>query len=175
MEPRLEELEREINRIRMDLEPDVFVPPDVYVPSQSVELVVDRLWLYYREQVPYRADVPKRPLWRLVEDMQRQAMVYMNIIDQLKSGEEPTNIRERFEELELVPESTLPNPDGLRVKDWALAKVARYREALIDIVKRHGRTLVFDDLDFARELTPGVALELSFLPAVSISVEFSGR
>ena len=163
MKPRLEELEKEINRIRMDLEPDVFVP------SQSVELVVDRLWLYYREQVP------KRPLWRLVEDMQRQAMVYMNIIDQLKLGEEPTKIRERFEELELVPESTLPNPDGLRVKDWALAKVARYREALIDIVKRHGRTLVFDDLDFARELTPGVALELSFLPAVSISVEFSGR
>jgi hypothetical protein len=43
------------------------------------------------------------------------------------------------------------------------------------MVKRHGRTLVFDDLDFAPELTPGVALEIGFPPAVSIGVEFSGR
>jgi hypothetical protein len=58
--------------------------------------------------------------------------------------------------------------------NWALDKIERYREALVDIVKRHGRTLLFDDLNFARELTPSVALEIGFPPAVSIGVEFSG-
>jgi hypothetical protein len=169
MEDRLEKLEKEINRIQLDIQPDPHEPR-----QQPVELVVDRLWVYYRENVPYIENAPKRPLWHLVEDIQRQAMVYMNIIDQLKSGEAPTMIKPRSEELHLVPVNTLPNPNGLRLLNWALDKIERYREALVDIVKRHGRTLLFDDLNFARELTPSVALEIGFPPAVSIGVEFSG-
>jgi hypothetical protein len=162
MDPIRERLEEEIDRIE-----NGDMPPPIG-PGEPVEVVVDGLWDYYREQLP-----SERPLWLLVKDMQRQAMVYMNIIDQLKSGEDPTHIRMRFEELELVPENTLPNPFGLSLLHRALDKVTRYREALLDIVKRHGRTLVFDNLDFPQELTPSVALEIGFPPAVSIGVEFS--
>jgi hypothetical protein len=168
-----EKLEEEIDRIKTDDMPARSKPGQPVEPDQPVELVVDGLLLHYRVE-----GSAKRPLWLLVKHMLQHAMVYMNIIDQLKSGEEPTNIKKRFEELQLVPENTgepLPNPDGRRLLDRALEKVTRYREALVDIVKRHGRTLVFDDLDFARELTPGVALEIGFPPSVSIGVEFSGR
>jgi hypothetical protein len=177
-----EKLEEEIDRIRtVDLPAWPYDEqgkpldeiPDGATPSpraQPVELVVDGLLVHYRVE-----GSAERPVWILVKRMQQQAMVYMNIIDQLKSGKEPTVIKKRFEELELVPKDTLPNPDGLRLLNRALDKVNRYREALVAIVRRHGRTLVFDELDFARELTPSVALEIGFPPAVSIGVEFSGR
>jgi hypothetical protein len=178
MESRLQTLERKIDRIQLDIEPDPTEPRqelDPHLPREPADLVVDRILLYYRDEVKYSEDAPERPLWHLVQDMQRQAMVYTNIIDQLKAGEEPADIKRRFEDLHLVPVGTLPNPDGLRLLNRALDKIERYRKALIDIVKRHGRTLVFDDLEFARELSPSVALEIGFPPSISIGVEFSGR
>jgi hypothetical protein len=183
MDPIREKLEEEIDRIRTvdipawpydeqgkPVEDFEYIPAGAEERGQPVELVVDGLLVHYRVE-----GSAERPVWILVKRMQQQAMVYMNIIDQLKSGKEPTVIKKRFEELELVPKDTLPNPDGLRLLNRALDKVNRYREALVAIVRRHGRTLVFDELDFARELTPSVALEIGFPPAVSIGVEFSGR
>ena len=168
MEERLEFLEKEIDRIQLDLQLD---PSE---PSQRVDFVVDGLWVHYRDNVPYRENAPKRPLLHLVQDMQRQAMVYMNIIEQLKSGKEPTDIRTRFEELQLVPADTVPNPNGRRLLNWALNKIERYREALVDIVKRLGRNLLFEDLKFAQKHSLTVELQLGVSPAVSIGVEVVG-
>ena len=112
MDPIREKLEEEIDRIRT-----VDIPAWPYdwrgkpfkeikdIPAgpeeergQPVELVVDGLLVRYRGV----EGSATKPVWLLVKHMQEQAMVYMNIIDQLKSGEEPAAIKKRFEELELV-------------------------------------------------------------------------
>jgi len=162
MDTRLIHLENQIDRIAIDYHPAV--RPD----QQPVELIVDQLWVHYRQ------DQPERPLWLLIEDMQQQVMVYTNIIEQLKWGIEAPTIKAQLQNLDLVPDNTLPNPNGSALLKRALGKIARYRVALVDIVNRYGRSLVFDDLNFARELTPSVEVQIGFSPAVSIGVEFSG-
>src|SRR5215213_8888242 len=73
-----EKLEEEIDRIQT-----VDLPAWPYdEQAQPVEVVVDGLLLHYRVE-----GSATRPVWLLVKRMQEQAMVYMNIIDRLKSGE----------------------------------------------------------------------------------------
>lgn len=51
----------------------------------GVELDVTELLKEYRKLYP-------APIWRLVEDIERQAMLYSNIIEQIKSGAEAPEI-----------------------------------------------------------------------------------
>ena len=167
MNSRVLHLESEIDRIQLHLPPAVPNQEPLVENPAPAETIVEGLFLYYK------GNLPNRPLWHLVEDMQQQAMVYTNIIEQLKWGSEAPDIKARFEALDLVPSGTLPNPNGSALLTRAFRKVARYKTALVDIVKRHGQTLLFDDLEFAQNLTPSVALQISIPPALSFGVEIS--
>ncbi len=124
----------------------------------------------YRELYP----PPGRPLWHLIEDIQRQAMVYTNIIDQLKSGKTAAEIKERFDELDLVLPTTLPNPIGTRLLAYAFDKVSQFRKALVEIVRGHGRELL-SELGFELQLTYtySVGVDLGLPPAVTLAVDYT--
>jgi len=80
------------------------------------EISVSDLLAYYRDQYP-------KPVFRLVEDIERQALLYANIIDQVKRGDDTKTIRSRFENL--LPGAALPNPDIPALFQKALDKLSR--------------------------------------------------
>lgn len=118
----------------------------------------------------YRALYAKKPLWCLVEDIQRQAMLYTNIIELLKHGKNAAEIRAKMEELGLVPEKTLPNPNVPALLTRALDKVAQYRRALVEVIKRYGGELL-NELEFEAGRTISVGVNIGFPPSVAIAVE----
>jgi hypothetical protein len=114
-----------------------------------------------------------RHLWHLVQDVQQQAMVYMNIIDQAKLGENTdTNaaeIKQRFEHLGLVPPGILPNPTLSGLVDKAFEKISKYREILVKITQRYGRQLL-NELGFAANVSANVQVDIGFTPSLSLGV-----
>jgi hypothetical protein len=111
-----------------------------------------------------------RPLWQLVEDIQRQAMIYSNIIELLKSGKSVQEIRSTIEGLDLLPEGKLPNPNMPALLTKAFNKVAQYRRALVEIIKGYGGALL-NELSFEFGHTISVGVSIGFPPAVTIAVE----
>ena len=136
-----------------------------YSDTEAIE--IEPLLSKYKEW--YSSD---RPLWRLIEDLQRQAMVYANIIEQLKSGRTAEEIRARFEKMELVPVDKLPNPHEDQLLTKAFNKVSQYRMALVEIVRQYGRQLM-TELSFEVGLTVTVGVNVGFPPSVLIAVEAS--
>jgi len=122
----------------------------------------------------YRKLYSDRPLWHLIEDMQRQAMVYTNIIDQLKSGKSASEIKQRFEELDLVPANTLPNPNVPALLTVAFDKISKYRNGLVEFIKGHGGELL-NELSIALELTVSLGVDIGFPPAVTFAVEHTAK
>lgn len=112
----------------------------------------------------------RRPLWLLVEDIQRQAMIYSNIIELLKSGKSAQEIRSTIESLDLLPEGKLPNPNMPALLTKAFNKVAQYRRALVEIIKGYGGALL-NELSFEVGHTISVGVSIGFPPAVTIAVE----
>ncbi|HEX5837395.1 MAG TPA: hypothetical protein VFY26_06165 [Anaerolineales bacterium] len=118
----------------------------------------------------YRQLYTGQPVWRLVQDIQRQTMIYTNIIEQLKEGKSAATIRLQLEGLELVPSGTLPNPDVPELLNKAFMKIGRYRRAMVEIVKRFGGEML-QELSFEVGLTVSVGVDLGFPPAMTIAVE----
>jgi hypothetical protein len=116
----------------------------------------------------------RRPLWRMIEDIQRQAMLYTNIIELLKSGKQAPEIRRTFEEYGLVPAGVLPNPNEMALLARAFNKIAQYRQALVDIVKRFGGELL-NELEFEAGQTISVGVSVGFPPAVTIAIEHTAK
>jgi hypothetical protein len=135
--------------------------------NPGVEIDVDHTVREYRKLYP-------NPIWRLVEDIERQAMLYSNIIEQIKSGTDATTVRERFQKLGLLPGATLPNPNVPALLQKAFDKISVYRKALIDIVKRYGGELL-NELSFELERTVSVGVNIGFPPSVSIAVEHTAK
>jgi hypothetical protein len=107
----------------------------------------------------------------LVSDIQRQAYLYWNVLERVKSGaQEPTTIREQFERLELMPKGILPNPAARKLVQKAFDKLAVYRRALVDLVQRFGGELL-SELSFELGLTVSLGVEVGFPPAVTIAIE----
>jgi hypothetical protein len=113
---------------------------------------------------------PKRPLWQLVEDIQRQAMIYSNIIELLKDGKPAQEIRSTIESLALVPEGKLPNPNIPALLAKAFNKVAQYRRALVEIIRHYGGPLL-NELSFEVGYTISVGVNIGFPPAITIAME----
>jgi hypothetical protein len=118
----------------------------------------------------YTALHAKQPLWRLIEDIQRQALLYANIIELLKHDKSAEQIRLKMEELGLVPPGTLPNPNMPALLSRALDKIAQYRRALVELIRRYGGELL-NELEFEAGLTISVGVNIGFPPSVAIAVE----
>ena len=132
--------------------------------EDSIEIDIEELLKVYKRIYP------DRPIWKMIEDIQRQAMLYTNIIELLKSGKSASMIRSKFEALGLMPQDILPNPDVPALLTKAFNKVSQYRKALVEIIKRYGGKLL-NELRFEVGLTVGVGVSIGFPPAVTISVE----
>jgi hypothetical protein len=106
--------------------------------------------------------------WKLLTHLQRQAMVYANIIEQVKAGRSASDIRRQFEELELVPPGVLPNPHGML--DFAFRKIDKLRDAMVYFVKHRGKEFL-SQLSIEFGLTVGIGVGLGFPPSISLVVE----
>ena len=144
------------------------------------DLDVDSLLEHYKKTFA-------RPTWQLVLDIERQAMIHTNIIEQLKDGKPASLIRQTLGEpheretlagpsvsLGLVPEEYLPNPNGPLLLTRAFDKVARYRDALVDIVRNHGAALL-EELSFEVGRTVTVGVNVGFPPSISLGVEHTAQ
>lgn len=140
----------------------------------GIQILEDRIETATAEQlvIEYRRLYPERPVWCLVEDIQRQAMVYMNIIEQLKWGVPASNIKPHLENLGLVPQGTLPNPNRPALLDRAFERISRYRETLVDVVRRFGGDLL-NELHFEQSLAATVQVNVGFPLSVSVGVQVS--
>jgi hypothetical protein len=114
----------------------------------------------------------EKPFTQLVEDMHKQAMVWANIIERVKAGDQPTFIRSRFQhELQLVPlTAQLPNPDGLALLNKAANKLSKYRNAMVTFIRKWGGKFL-DELSLETDFAVGLGVELGFPPAISLTVE----
>jgi hypothetical protein len=131
---------------------------------ETDDIDVDALVLYYR--LHYGGN----PLWQLVEDMQKQAMFWTNVIERLKAGDTPTSIRKRFgDDLGLVLRG-IPNPNVTGALNRALDKVSKYRRAMVEFIRKHGGAFL-EELSMEAGLTVGLGVQLGFPPAVVLSIE----
>jgi hypothetical protein len=113
-----------------------------------------------------------QPVWQLVQDIERQAMVYVNVIELLKAGQSAATIRCQFEYLGLVPPDVLPNPEEHRALEKALDKLARFRQALLDIAHRFGHDLL-SELGVDAEAAVSLGVAVGFPPALTIAFQYT--
>jgi hypothetical protein len=129
-------------------------------PTVSAQLLVNK----------YRATDPERPVWRLIEDIQWQAMAYTNLIEQLKSAEDDEQVKNRFVELGLVP-SNIPNPLGSSLINKARSKLSTYRKVLVDVLRDFGQELLITELGINVTATTQVSVGLPL--SVSLGIEYA--
>src|SRR5258708_13983257 len=96
-------------------------------------------------------------------------MVYTNIIDLLKSGQTASDIKKRFEELVLVLVDTLPNPSKPAILTFALDKISKYRNALVEFIKKHGGEFL-TELGFELNLTVIMVVYIGFPLPLTLAV-----
>jgi hypothetical protein len=144
---RIEELEKEAARGEIDLD-------------RMIEL--------------YSKDFPRRPVWHLVQDIMRQAMIYNNLLEEAKRLDEAeyraTGIKQHYESLKLVPENSLPNPDTQKLVKHALDKVQTYGRALIGVVCSYNSDLL-NEVRMQPGYTVTLQVEIGWPPALSLGVE----
>jgi hypothetical protein len=133
-------------------------------PPVSAEALVNK----------YRTEDPTRPVWRLIEDIQWQAMAYTNLIERLKaapSEAEVTQVRDHFVNLGLVP-SNMPNPLGSTLLKRARSKLSKYRKVLVDILRDHGQDLL-RELHFGIEGTVTAQVSIGTNLSVVLGLEYT--
>jgi len=116
------------------------------------------------------------PIWRLVQDIQQQAYVYANIIEQIKSGRDPVEVRHLFEDLDLVSPRTIPNPLGERIVRWCFEKISDLRRLLVDTIKTRSRDIIIElSLEIAPSASINLGVNAGVPPSLSIEIEFSAE
>lgn len=120
----------------------------------------------------YREMEVSQPVWHLVQDIEQQAMVYVNVIEQLKWGKSAAAIRLQFEGLGLVPPGVLPNPLDLKTLQKALNRLAHFRQALLDIAHQFGNDLL-NELGFEAGAAISLGVSVGFPPALTIAFEYT--
>ena len=136
----------------------------------------------------YKKHYSDQPVWRLAQDIQQQALLYYNIIEELKKCEFPApspgppqleeqRAEERFSRLEakvadvrwkyeqglrLVDPGTLPNPLADRAVETALKYLRKLSRGLLGLV-RSSALILLEDVGVDPKLG-GVELSVAFWP-----------
>ena len=131
-----------------------------------------QLELNLEEKQRYFPPYPVGPAWLLIEDLQRQLMVYTNVIEQLKAGNDVRLVKEHLEELGLIIRG-LPNPRGRNAMRKAFDKLNRYRRALFEIVKEPEGALRQELMD-GPVVTTLIQVQIDLTPSVTLGFEFPG-
>ena len=128
------------------------------------ELDIEEVFAFYQHEYEEQAD------WKLIEHLQRQALVYTNIIEQLKGGRSAAIIRLTFEQLDLVLPGVLPNPNGNRLLNYAFDKLSKYKQGMIDFARTRGTAFV-GTLSTEVGLAASIGVELGWSPAFQINFQ----
>jgi hypothetical protein len=120
-------------------------------------------------------DLARWPLWQLAQDLQRQATVYTNIIEQLKSGTAASEVKARFEDtLSLIPDDTLPNPKRHEAIERAFKKVQHYGTSMVLYVKKFGNDLLAKELEVGTEHTATIQVQIGLTgPSITLGTEYT--
>jgi hypothetical protein len=116
----------------------------------------------------------KMPLWQLVQDMEQQAAVYSNIVEDLKSGKDAHEVKMNYEAtLSLIPRNTLPNPVTERALRWAFKMAQRYATAMVGFIRDFGEALLTEELKFGAEHTATLQVQIGVSPSVTLGTEYT--
>ena len=99
--------------LTLDSEMDHF---DTEPPEEVVARIVGRYVNVLGPRNQSESPLWRWPLWQLVQDIQRQAAVHANIIEQFKAGENVSDVRRLF------------------MMNWAWSQVTKYR--ILERLKR---------------------------------------
>jgi hypothetical protein len=154
--------------LTLDSEMDHF---DTEPPEEVVARIVGRYVNFLGPRNQSESPLWRWPLWQLVQDIQRQAAVHANIIEQFKAGENVSDVRRLFyDELGLVSSDEIPNPRAAEAIAKAFKKVSHYGTTLVILIRDFGRDLIGEgELLEAPQYTLTLQAQLGF-PAPSVTV-----
>jgi hypothetical protein len=135
--------------------------------AENSDMNIDHLLSLYKQQFPGEA------LWRLTQDINRQALIWSNIIEQIKRSSDPEataqDMKRKFEtEYEVIIPGTIDFwPWDL---EKAFDKVRNYSKGLLTIAARRGVELL-REINVQTGVTATVQVQLSIPPGLTIGYE----
>jgi hypothetical protein len=157
--------------LTLDSEMDHF---DTEPPEEVVARIVGRYVNVLGPRNQSESPLWRWPLWHLVQDIQRQAAVHANIIEQFKAGENVSDVRRLFyDELGLVSSDEIPNPRAAEAIAKAFKKVSHYGTTLVILIRDFGRDLIGEgELLEAPQYTLTLQAQLGFpSPSVTVGIQ----
>src|SRR5262245_42452946 len=133
--------------------------------ADSGEMNIDYLVKLYKQQYPGEA------VWALVQEINRQALVWYNVVETLKrSPEQRANLRKDYEEhLQLLPKRSLSNPNWLFDVDRAFEKLKNYSKGLLKVARSYTLELLAE-LNVEVGITATVQVQLGLPPSLTIGM-----
>jgi hypothetical protein len=123
----------------------------------------------------YRHVYPGEAVWALVQDINRQALVWHNVLETVKRANEPqrTELRKQYEDtLKLLPERSLSNPNWLFDVDRAFEKLKNYSKGLVKVARSYSLELLAE-LSAEVGTTATIQVQLGLPPSLTIGMEKS--
>jgi hypothetical protein len=122
------------------------------------------------------------PIWALVEDIHRQVAVYNNILEEVKRLEvsearmpESTgakDIRDKYEQLGLVPTGFLPNPKAADLVQYVLDKINTFAKGILQVMHNYCSDLL-RELRFQQGTTVALQVEVGWSPKLVVGLEWT--
>lgn len=136
--------------------------------ADQSDMNIDHLLSLYRKMFPGEA------VWALVQDINRQALVWYNVLETLKrSPEPPKTLKKNYEtHLQLLPVGSLSNPNWPFDIDRAFDKLKNYGKGLVKIARYHAMELLIE-LNVEAGHTATVQVQLGWPPSLNIGMERS--
>lgn len=135
--------------------------------ADSGEMNIDYLLKLYKQQYPGEA------VWALIQDINRQALVWYNVLEALKSSpKQRANLKEDYEDhLQLLPKGSLSNPIWPFDVDRAFEKLKNYSKSLLKIARSYTQELL-TELNVESGITATFQVQL-MPPSLNIGIEKS--
>ena len=157
--------------LTLDSEMDHF---DTQPPEEVVARIVGRYVNILGPRNQSESPLWRWPLWQLVQDIQRQAAVHASIIEQLKAGENVSDVRRLFcDELGLISSDEIPKPIAAEAIAKAFKKVSHYGTTLVILIRDFGRDLIGESERLVDpEYTTTLQAQLGFPgPSVTVGIQ----
>jgi len=125
----------------------------------------------------YKEHYPGDGVWRLTQDINRQVLVWQNIIEDLKRSsnvkDTAKSLKVKYEqELKLLPQGTLENPSWLWDIDSGFEKLRNYSKGLVKIARTFGTELLLElKVQAGVGITTTIQVQLGLPPALTLGFE----
>jgi hypothetical protein len=140
----------------------------------------------------YKKHYPGEAVWRLVQYINRQLLVYQNVVEELKREYAPVPkymmgagqsieadledrakfVKAKYEELKLLPKDELDNPFFDRAIDTAFSKIRSFSKGLLKIARSFSYELLAE-LNVEAGVAASVQVTLSGSPGLTIGFQKS--